>query len=253
MNYGLYITASSVSANMARQDVAANNLANVNTPGFKPDTLPIRARAVVREEDNLPFADSDGMLERLGAGVMPMPTMTSFSNGPLEKTSRPLDLAIQGDGFFAVDSGPDGAKLTRDGRLAINPDGVLVQAASGYPVRSAGGGSIRVDRDAQVEFRSDGAVLQDGQTVGRLALVQPASLDRLTKFGQGLFSVPPGMRLSNAAGSVQQGHIEGSSVNPIKAMLGVRGASRSAQSGMRMIGILNQNMDALINRFARIG
>ena len=253
MNYGLWITASSVSTNMARQDVAANNLANVNTPAFKPDTLPVRARAVVRDEDNLLFEDSNSMIERLGAGGMPMPTMTSFGNGPLEKTARSLDLASEGDGFFTVDSGPDGTKLTRDGRLAINDEGLLVQAASGLPMRSSGGGSIRVSMDAEVEIRSDGAVLQNGQAVGRLAVVEPASLDALTKFGDGLFSISQNVRLNNAAGMVRQGHVEGSAVNPIKAMLGVRGAGRSAQSGMRMIGILNQNMDALINRFARIG
>ncbi|GAB4544204.1 MAG: flagellar basal-body rod protein FlgF [Phycisphaerales bacterium] len=255
MNYALWITASSISTNMARQDVTANNLANVNTPAFKPDTLPVRARAVVREEDNLPFADSNAMLERLGAGVMPMPTVTSFTNGPLEQTGRPLDLAIEGDGFFMVrdGAGPDATKLTRDGRMAINADGVIVQAASGVPMAGAGGGPIRVSMDAEVEVRPDGAVFQNGQRVGRLAIVEPPSTDVLTKHGQGLFGVPPAVRLTDAPGLVRQGHVEGSGVDPIKAIMGVTSAGRSAQGGMRMIGIINQNLDALINRFARIG
>ncbi len=255
MNYGLWITASSISTNMARQDVTANNLANVNTPGFKADSLPIRARAVVREEDNLPFMDSNSMLERLGAGVMPMPTQTSFAPGPLETTGRPMDLAIEGDGFFTVRAGdgPNAIKLTRDGRMAINSDGLLVQAASGNPVSNASGGTIRVNSDATVQIRTDGSVIQNGEIVGRIGIVAPPTNDVLTKLGEGLFNVPPGTRLHDAAGLVRQGSVEGSAVNPIQAMMGVTSAGRSAQGGMRMLGIINQNLDSLINRFARIG
>lgn len=251
MNYGMWISASSVATNMARQDVTANNLANVNTPGFKADMLPIRARAVVREEDNLPFEDSDAMLERLGAGIMPMPTMTKFASGPIETTGRPLDLAIKGEGFFTVRD-DDGVKLTRDGRLAISTDGTLVQAASGRPILTKGGGELRVDQGATVEIRSDGEVVQHGQPIGRLGVVSPSSTDALSKYGEGLFSVPGGVRLSDATGLVIQKAIEGSGVNPIEAMMGVTSAGRSAQGGMRMIGIINQNLDSLINRFARI-
>jgi flagellar basal-body rod protein FlgF len=254
MNYGMWIAASGVSTQMARQDTVANNLANVNTPAFKPDSLTVRARDVVRDEDNLPFEDSSALIERLGAGVMPMPTSTSFAPGPLESTSRPLDLAIEGDGFFAVRAGEGtgGVKLTRDGRLAVNNEGLLVQAASGHPVLSTGGGVIRVSPDARIDVRSDGAVLQNGVPVARLRVAEPPDTGVLTKFGHGLFSMPAGVALRDAGGLVRQGYIEGSGVDAVKAMMGVTSAGRSAQGGMRMIGLINANLDTLINTFARI-
>ena len=256
MNYGMWISASSVSVNMARQDVMSNNLANVGTAGFKPDSLAVRARDVVRVEDNLPFEDSSDLLERLGAGIMPVPTRTSFSQGPTEQTGRPLDLAIEGAGFLSVENdAAGGTVLTRDGRLAISERGELVQASTGSPILSPGGGRISIDRGATITIRDDGEVLQNGVAVGQLALLD-ADASALRKFGQGLFVVDPGasgaVRAATTS-SLVQGAVEGSSVDPIKAMMGVSAAGRATQGGMRMIGIFNQNLDALINRFGRLG
>ncbi len=256
MNYGMWISASSVSVNMARQDVLSNNLANVGTAGFKPDSLAVRARDVVRVEDNLPFEDSNTLLERLGAGIMPVPTRTSFTQGPTEQTGRPLDLAIEGTAFLSVENDAAGSTvLTRDGRLAINQRNELVQASTGSPLLSPGGGRVTVDPSATITIRNDGQVLQNGTAVGQLALLD-ADPGALSKFGQGLFVVDAGASgaVRNAeSSSIVQGAVEGSAVDPIKAMMGVSAASRSAQGGMRMIGIFNQNLDALINRFGRLG
>lgn len=107
MNYGLQISASGVLTSMYRQDVLANNLANMSTVGYKPDVPTTMLRDPARIEDDLGFMPSNDLIERLGAGVLSAPNRVSFAQGALETTNRPMDLAIEGDGFFVVrnDSG----------------------------------------------------------------------------------------------------------------------------------------------------
>lgn len=255
MNYGLYIAASGVSTQMARTDVASNNLANVTTVGFRPDFLAIRARDVARVEDDLPFAPSDAMLERLGGGVAPMPTLISMSQGAIRETERPLDVALQGEGFFLVQSGRgrDGQLLTRDGRFAISENGELV-TTEGLRVMSDRGRSIRLDSSQPFEIRSDGEVVQFGSAVGRLALRTVPAPAELVKRGNGLLGARPGERLTlqSARPQVLQGAVEGSGVDPIDTMMSVSSAAGSAQRGLRVISMINQNMGLAVGRFGRI-
>ena len=136
MNYAACISASGAIAALNRQDVLSNNLANVGTVGFKPDIPLARQRAAERREDGRFELPANEMLERLKSGVMIVPNAVDFTQGTLESTGNPLDLAIQGEGFFAVrESTPSGeaVRLTRDGRFTQNSDGVLV-TTTGLPV-----------------------------------------------------------------------------------------------------------------------
>lgn len=256
MNYGLYISASALSTTMAKQDVLANNLANVATAGFKPDQFAARQRDVVRVEDGLPFMDSNALLERLGAGVMPVPTSVDVTPAALESTNRPLDVAIEGEGFFVVRAGPgtDGLRLTRDGRFAIGPDGTLVTANEGRPVLDDRNFTITVRNDAPIRFDADGSIVQDGETVGRLNVVLPPDSRSLVKVGANLMRLPRGEAnaLRDAGGVVRQGMVESSGVDAIRAMLGVTNASRAAEGLTTMIGYYNELMGRAINSLARV-
>jgi flagellar basal-body rod protein FlgG len=138
MNYGMHISASGALSAMYRQDVLSNNLANINTNGFKADQPAVRYRPSVREEDGLSFMPSNELLEQLGGGVQVVQPRTRFEQGTIEETSNDLDLAIKGDGFFVVRSettdGADRLRMTRDGRFTISSKGQLVMASSGMPV-----------------------------------------------------------------------------------------------------------------------
>src|SRR5690606_21363941 len=138
MDYGLYLSAAGVLTNMHRTDVHANNLANVATTGFKPDFAVIRQRLPERLEDNIADVPAHELLERLGGGVLVDPTRSDFTQGRLETSDQPLDLALQGDGFFVVDSGrgedDERLRLSRDGRFTIDARGTLVRSTDGLPV-----------------------------------------------------------------------------------------------------------------------
>ena len=256
MNYGLYLAASGVSTNMARLDVLSNNLSNVNTVGFKPLSAPTRARDVVRVEDGLQHMRSDRMLERLGAGVMPAPTMVRDRQGALTETGRPLDVAIQGDGFLVARAGEGeaGLRLTRDGRLAMDGDGTLRLAGSGSAVLDDRGQPIRVDPSRRMEIRGDGVVLQDGGAVARLRVATVADPTALRPMGEGLYASRDGspLGLRAAEGVVRQGMVEGSAVDPVRTLMGINRAGSASRSNLRVIDLINQNMQSAINRFGRV-
>jgi flagellar basal-body rod protein FlgG len=257
MNYGLYISAGGTLNALYRMDVAANNLANSETAGFKADLTVTKMRLAANPEDgmNLP---SDEMLERLGGGVFAGPNRVSWRQGALESTRNDLDVAIEGSGFLRVRSGDGTADgFTRDGRLTINSQGVLVQAASGKAVVDDGGGTISLASGVPVRIDPRGLITQNGQQVGQLALVDVPDRESLRKRGDGFFELPDDQSpesagLTPATGRIVQRSIERSSVDPVRAMLDISQAERAAGSGSRMIQMHDELMQRAINTFGRL-
>lgn len=256
MNYGLYISASGALTNMARQDVYSNNLANVTTAGFKPDVFSIQTRQAVRQEDNLGYLDSNAMLERLGGGVLPMPTRIDLTPAALERTGNTLDIAIDGDGFFAVRAGTadDPVRLTRDGRLTLNSQSILVRATDGAPILDANDAEIRLDPTAPPTIDTDGTIRQNGAEVARLGVWTVPDANSMIRQGQGLFTTPEPLDDAriHADGVVRQQHLEMSGVNPIQALMQVTSASRAAQSSFRMISYFDNTMSMAISQLGRV-
>src|SRR5690606_7809628 len=144
--YGLYLSASGVLTNLYRQDVFANNLANSETVGFKPDSPSIRQRDPEAIEDNLGLGVSQRLRDKLGRGVPAGPQGIRFTPGPMRQTGNPFDAALDDDtSFFAVDTA-EGARYTRDGRFTLNGEGTLV-TQNGQPVVGVGGQPIVVPGD----------------------------------------------------------------------------------------------------------
>ncbi len=255
MNYGMYLATSGAQSQMARLDVASNNLANVTTPAFRPDKFILAQRDVVRKEDNLPFADSNELLERLGGGVRPRETLVTNADAPLRITNQPLDLALQGDGFFTVSTGPgpQGLKLTRDGRMTIDPQGTLVRATDGAPVLDDRGALITLDHHADISIDNGGVISQDGSPTARLQIATVPAPERLIKAGSALLRWPgdPGA-ITPGTATLTQGAYEDSGVNPIAALMEATHAAKAAQGNIEMITAFNDTMGRAINTLGRV-
>ncbi|MEX2217773.1 MAG: flagellar hook basal-body protein [Phycisphaerales bacterium] len=258
MNYGLHLSTSGALVNLHRMDVLANNLANLSTHGYKPDFAPVMQRDPVRVEDSIGFMPSSALLERLGGGVLSGPAGISFEQGPIEQ-GGPLDLAIEGDGFFVLRderaaAGQD-ARLTRDGRFALDTSGRLIAAASGLPVLDVNDRPITLEPTAPAEFAADGTIRQRDTVIAQLQVAAIADKTALSKAGAGLFRVSPAaLALRQAAtGAVRQGAVEGSAVEPITAMLAVTAAGRAAEANIFMIQSQDRLMDRAINVLGRVG
>lgn len=212
MNSGIYSAVSGSLAAMQRLDMISNNLANVNTPGYKKDKLSFEGLLAgsVSPPDVPQGMTADPVMQKGNVFI-------DFTAGPTTQSGNPLDLAIDGDGFFAVTT-PDGTAYTRQGNFRTSADGTLV-TADGYPVQSSGGGPIRI-QGSHVEIDSRGGVTVDGTNVGTISLVDFDKPYNLTKTGSALF-VQPDQQAAPQPGKsqIQQGHLEGSNVESISEMV----------------------------------
>ncbi len=259
MYYGIQLAASGALTNLYKTDVFANNLANLNTAGFKPDLAYARQRDVARVEDGLWGVPSNELLEKLGAGVHMAPNAIDFTQGDLMTTSNELDLAVRGEGFFVLRNAADGAnagvQLTRDGRFTRDASGRLVSATTGLPATSVRNRPIVLDPSLPVEIDNQGRVTQAGAEVDRIQLISIEDRELLKKAGKGAFSIPSAALGQSvpATGLIEQGMLEGSAVDPISAMMAVQSAARSVGTNISMISYQDRMMERAINTFARVG
>ena len=253
MNYGLYMSAAGAMTNHYRQDVYANNLANVETAAFKPDVPTLQQRAVQRVERDHGFDVSHRLLEQLGGGVLAGPQHVDFTAGPMHQTDNPLDVALPDDDtFFAVRVGEGELRLTRDGRMTRAGDGQLV-TVTGHPVLDVNDQPIRLNNDAPVRIAGDGRVIQGEQTMARLGVWSVADTSRLSKQAANLFGFDGAdPRQMPVQPHVQSGFIEASGVNPIASMMAMISASKAAIGNTELIRYQDVMMDQAVNTLGRI-
>lgn len=200
-----------------QMDVVANNVANVNTTGYKADKS-------LFQEFLMPGAHEDNFLgsDRRVSFVQDRATYHDFSQGAAEQTKNPLDIAIDGGAFLAVQT-PAGERYTRDGALQINAQGQLV-TASGNPVLGANGPITFQQTDKDITISNDGTitVLEGINRIdsirGKLRLVGFAQPQQLKKEGGNFYSADGIAPQPDLIAKVRQGFIEKSNVNAVTEM-----------------------------------
>ena len=207
--------ASGMRARMESLDMLANNMANADTSGYKTD----------REFYNL-YVSPDAEAAEGSPATLPVieRPWTDFSQGSLRPTGSPLDLALTGKGFFAVD-GPSGSLYTRNGNFRVSPAGRLV-TAEGYPVRAVDGTKLQVDPSGAVEVAADGTVNQNGQTLGQIEVADFSDQSSVTKQGASYFRSAIAAQAASGV-EVTQGKLESSNVGP-------------AESAVRLVSVMRQ-------------
>lgn len=213
MSGTVYKAAAGALLQQMRLDMLSNNLANVNTAGYKADVPIFR---VTSENGALP-APAAETVSQPTPYAPPMTVRTDFSSGPLAQTSNPLDVAIAGKGFFEVET-PDGMRYTRKGNFTINEQGVL-STTEGYPVMGQAG-AIGID-GSRVDISDEGDVFVDGDNVDTLRVVDFTQSERLKKVGDTLFVAENDMvpeDLEDGTIQVAQGFVEKSNVDAIRTM-----------------------------------
>lgn len=257
MNYGMYMSASGVLTGMARQDVLANNLANMSTAAFKPDFAPVMQRHAARQEDGLGNLPSNPMLETLGGGALLAKTRTDFSPAALDVTANPLDIAIDGPGFFVVDTGRGAGdqrlRLTRDGRLTMDANARLVRAADGLALVDENKQHITLDPTLPVEIGDDGVIRQGDGEVARLRIATPRDTSALTKDGEGLYSFAgQSLPSGGARGVVRQHSVERSGVDPFEALMAITRAGGAVENNARLLTLHDQALGRAITTLGRV-
>jgi flagellar basal-body rod protein FlgF len=253
MIYGLYLSAQGVLANSYRQDVIANNLANAETVGFKRDlTRFTQQRTAAQQRGLSPNQHSNSLLEALGGGLGVAPSFTDTSQGEAEVTGRPLDIAIQGQGYFPVQSNGE-TRLTRDGRFTIDRQGYLALAGGGQRILDEKLKPIKLDSTQKVIISEDGKLTQNGQPIARLGLLDAPDSSKLSKQGDLLMSYPDIKKLKPAAGSLQSGYVERSNVEPANELVALMETQRQLEANANMIRFQDQMLSRLVNDVGKIG
>jgi flagellar basal-body rod protein FlgF len=224
-----------------RMDVAANNLANVATSGFKADAL------VLEEADETQaHAEEDPRQIRF---VRDIGIIHQMDQGPIAMTGNPLDVALEGDGFIMV-QGPNGPQFTRDGAFTLTGEGRLV-TSDGRAVLSSGGAPIVLDPQGDTpSIGRDGAIRVAGVEAGRIGVVSFAAPGALAKVGDNLWDAQ-GQAPGEFEGVVVQGALEGSNVRPVVELTRLIEISRAYQNAAKIVSGADDLRQRAIERLGR--
>lgn len=243
MERGLYIAASGMLTELVRQDQLANDLANASTPGYKADESTQSSFGQMLLQNSA----TGQQIGTLDEGVGISSTKLDLSQGVLNQTGQPLDVALQGPGFLTVQT-PQGTAYTRDGQLAVTANGTLT-TATGNPLLDAQGKTISVAGHASdLQISADGTITGGGQTLGKIAIV---SLANPTQKGDTLLAGTPGP--APAGTTLVQGSLESSDTNPAKVMVDMIVSLRAYQSSQKVISAIDETLSRGINSAGSVG
>jgi len=246
MPYGVYLSAAGANAQSHRLEVLSNNLANVNTNGFKPEHAVLQARfAEMIEQGSV--QPGRGGIDDLGGGVTIQPAVTSFDMGAMRTTGNETDFAINNaDQFFVIQRG-DEQLLTRSGDFLFDSAGKLI-TQNGESVLGSDGQPIRIAPNLPYQIQGDGRIAQAGE-VRDLMLAKPKSKGDLVHAGGNMFKPLAAFDLA-APGERQVSNrmLESSGVSATGMMMELIDASRSYEANVRMIQNQDNVMGTLISR-----
>jgi flagellar basal-body rod protein FlgG len=244
--------------NEHRLNVIANNLANVNTTGYKADKLSFKdtmihyaheriMQPVLSLRDKQLFPDAVHIAKpRISE------SKTDYTQGSLRKTDAPFDLAISGEGFFKVQT-PNGDYYTRNGNFLKRADGVLV-TAQGFPLLSDGG-EVTIPEAATITIDGQGQIFANNENVGQIQIVNISDPSQLEKYGHNLYKLRDNAQAGEEAVTndtqIVQGYLEAPNVNIVEEMVNMIETHRAFEAYQKMISSTQEMDDKAIQRVGK--
>ena len=261
MIYGMYLSCMGAMVESAKHDTTANNLANTQTKGFKPDFAIFKDIPAESVRKGLGRRESDLILEKTGGGVWMDRTVSDFSSGPLQETGNVWDLAINDNAgtvsFFNVQpQGQEGVvKYSRDGSFLINSEGMLVNSNGDY-ILDQENAQIVVPENGTVSVSRAGAIMvtQGNETaeIAQIGLSTTTLKDAqrgLKKLGDSLYEADTAEFIDRPAETaIISGFVERSAVDPVKEMVSMIEGQRAYQLNMKFISLQDSSLGAAIQR-----
>ena len=246
---GLYTAATGMVTESQRTDVIANNLANVNTVGYKKDetiSTEFERTLLKRINDGQPIPD----VGELGRGSMVEEIATTHDQCATRQTGNPYDVAIAGTGYFAVQTA-QGIRYTRNGAFTRSSDGELV-TMSGQPVLDTNNRPINIPDGKNVVIGSKGTIAVDGEDIGQLQFVQFTNDNRIMKVGDNLYQAADNEPTTAATGTIMQESLEMSNVNVVSEMVKLINAYRAYEANSKAVVSQDSLLDKAVNQVGAV-
>ena len=251
---GLYTAYTGMIEEMRRMDVMTNNLANASTTGYKKEGT---VNQSFDDQLALKIKDRSEVLraKRLGdvnLGVKVGETYRDYSQGSFSVTDNPYDLALDGNGFFAIEfrnkNGETSIKYTRDGSFTVDRNGYLMTKDGDYVLNANG----HIDPNQDVTIERNGAVMQNDVQVGQIGLVDFEDYNYLEKYGENLYDAVAGSRITASTAGIEQGCLEMSNVNIVSEMVDMITITRAYEANQKIITTVDETLDKAVNTVGQV-
>lgn len=263
---GLYTAYTGMIEEVRRMDVMTNNLANADTTGYKKEGTVNQAfkdqLAIKIKDTSEPFYER--RLGDVNMGVKIGETYRDYSQGSFRVTDNALDVALDGEGFFAVEftskAGVTSVKYTRDGSFTMDRDGYLRTKDGDYILNQNGAmngtpgeaSRIRLNPNQEILIETDGSIYQEGNLVGRIGVVDFENYDYLQKYGENMFDAVAGAAKVASGALVEQGTLEMSNVNVVSEMVEMITISRAYEANQKIIQTMDATLDKAVNTVGQV-
>jgi len=243
MLQGIKFAADAMVAAAQAQDVTANNIANTDTAGFRKETPVFRSFSSILQDTLRQDAP------RVKGGVVLDATVTDRTQGRVVATENPWDVALVGEGYFAVET-PSGIRYTRNGSFGLNRNMALV-TQDGHPVLGQRGPIVLPER-GDVSISADGVIHVDGAEWDRFAVVAAGEGGGFIKEGLNLYRYDGAGEPLPSSAEVLSGHLEMSTVNPIQEIVAMIAHLRGFESAQRAVQLQDSTLNKAVNEIGKI-
>lgn len=254
---GLYTAYTGMVNEQNRLDIMTNNLANVNTTGFKKEGSTSQSFADILAY-NIKDRSEFYLAKRMGVnnpGVRIGENYTDWQEGPIKNTNNTYDLALSGNGFFQIEftdkAGNTSTKYTRDGSFTLNSNGELVTKDGDY-VLDTNGERITIDPTQETEINGQGQIWQNGTLRATVGLIDFEDYNYIEKYGENLYQTVDGATEQDATATVHSGYLEQSNVNVVSEMVNMIAIQRQYESNQKVIKTMDGSLDVAVNNLGRV-
>jgi flagellar basal-body rod protein FlgF len=247
---GIYTAAAGLATAQLRLGVVSNNVANSATPGYKQDRLPDE---VGKALDLMKYAvdDQGRPVGTVTLGPKVGVSQLDLAQGPFQETANPLDVAIAGNGFFAVQAADGSTRYTRDGGFSSDAYGAL-RSRDGSAVLDTNNQPITLPVGTDIAIAADGTILAGGNAVARLQVVDFGAGAQLNKVGNGMFSAPAGAAPAATSGvQLYQGYLEGSNVDMTESMVSTMSLVRAYEANQKLLQMQDETLKSTVNEVGK--
>lgn len=255
---GLYSAYTGMLNEQNRMDIMTNNLANATTVGFKKEGSTSQSfndvLAVKIKDESVGLAN----VQRIGInnpGVKIGENYTDYSQGSFRVTGNTYDLALSGEGFFAIEftnkAGETSTKYTRAGQFTLNREGFLVTQEGDY-VLDTNNRRIQLDTLHDASINSRGFIEQNGVTVAQIQVTDFENYDYLEKYGETYYQPIEGANMINSEAAVNSGYLEMSNVQTVTEMVNMISITRAYESNQKIMQTIDNTLDIAVNQLGRV-